>query len=77
MSYCWVRSLLGRAAFVIGDPLAAPASMPALLQRFHATVPGMKLYVAVSEAVASALRPMGWSATVFGNDYYGGCGCLW
>lgn len=46
MSYCWVRSLLGRAAFVIGDPLAAPAAMPALLQQFHTTVPGMKLYVA-------------------------------
>jgi hypothetical protein len=77
VSYCWVRSLVGRAAFVVGDPLAPPHGMLALLARFHEAVPGMKLYVAVSQVVADALRHVGWSATVFGNDYYGVwvCGC--
>lgn len=76
VSYCWAASIAGRAAFVIGDPLVRPAQMPLLLERFHAEVPGMKLYVAVSSVVAEALRPQGMSVTVFGNDYYGALRCV-
>lgn len=72
VSYCWVRSFLGRAAFVTTDPLAAPgADTLELLTRFHATVPGMKQYCGVSQPTADALRALGYRATVFGNNYTG------
>jgi hypothetical protein len=51
VSYCWVLSLLGRAAFVAIDPLCHPHDMPALLQAFERDVPGMKHYVTVSDTV--------------------------
>ncbi len=72
VSYCWALSFLGRVALVAVDPLCARAHLPALLATFHATVPGMKQYVAVSEAVASVLREpaFGYSTTIFGRDYY-------
>ena len=73
--YVWVLSWLGRVALVITDPLARREDMAALLRQFHAAVPGMKQYVAVSRAVADALRSLDphWTATVLANDYYGAC----
>lgn len=52
VSYCWVLSYMGRAAFVAIDPLCKPEDTAALLAAFERDVPGMKHYVAVSDRVS-------------------------
>ena len=61
LSYCWVLSYLGRAAFVAIDPLCHPDDLPKLLTAFIRDVPGMKHFVAVSERVAAVLRELGYN----------------
>ena len=51
VSYCWVLSYTGWAAFVAIDPLCKPEDTAALLAAFERDVPGMKQYVAVSDRV--------------------------